>query len=295
MKKRYKIALSVVAIGCLASLGGTAYVIDQLPSPRKLSQALDQVGAPQSTPTTVATTPSAAPTAAAAKGGAAPTTTSPETLKVALLNLTTADKTDVRVCENLGHSRVVGPDGKLKDMNIDALISPEARTDSVAEAMRYPIITMFQDEDFASLIQDVATPEAHSKDKAERESFFEKVGFYARATKTVAKMYARKNEFEAMGDRANHLAVLAKLAIRKPELVGTTALMDVCENMQRTLGETDRADVKAERQQLLALLAEHGVKPSEVDFDPEAYMKFKAEFGGNQLSFTLTDKEAKAQ
>lgn len=298
MKKRYKIAVGLAAVAGLAFLCGTAYVVNKLPSPRALSKALDAVGAPATKTSDAATAAASATrladaTPASDSDSDSDSKTSPETLKLALLNLTTADKTDVRVCENLGHSQVVGPDGKVKFLSMDAMLAPE-RQDSLAEAFRYPVITLFQDEDFASLIRDVAQPEANTKDKAERDSFFEKVGFYARATKTVAKMYARKDEFEAMGDRANHLAVIAKLALRKPELVGTTALMDMCEHMERAAGETNRAGVKADREQLLALLAEHGVKPSEIDFDPESYMKFKAGFSGGKLAFILSDSETKA-
>ncbi len=297
MKKRYKLALALVAVSGLSFLGGTAFVVNQLPSPGQLSQSLD--GPPPVPATNAAPTSQVGPTPpTAAETAASPEQverTSIKSIKAALLSLTTADKTDVRVCENLGRSRLADETGKMKNVDLEDFISPESRQDSLAEAFRYPMITLFQDEGFSGLLHDVASEEANTGDKADRDSFFSKVGFYARAAKTVASMYARKEEFEALGDRANHLAVLAKLALRKPDLVGTPALMDICERMEGTLGDVDRDSIRAERKEVLALLAENGVNPMELDFDPNEYMKFKAELTDNKLTFSLSDKDMPAQ
>lgn len=293
MKTRYKIALGSVALGTVVFLGGTAYVVSDLPSPRAISRTLDNI--PLKTPTETKVTEDAVPTGAQAETAdeTAPKNTDLKTLREGLVQLTVADPADIRVCENLGRSKMFdGKSGKEADVDFDAFLKPEGRQDSVAESFRPVVVTMFRDEQFSELMADISSKSnLETAGKEEAESFLDKIDFYARAASTVAHMYGRKAEFEALGDRANHLSVLAKLAVLKPELVGTQELMDACERIQSSMSNQEPVDVKAERKEILALIAQHGVKPAQLDFEPDQFMKFKASFKENSLSFTISDKE----
>lgn len=288
MKTRYKIALGSVALGTVVFLGGTAYVVNDLPSPRAISRTLDSIPLTPAAPALGTETDKSVDNQIQAEEATVPKNTDMKTLRQGLAQLTGAEVSDIRVCENLGRSKMFDPKtGKYAD-DFDAFLKPEGRQDSVAESFRPVVVTLFSDEKFSELMQDIT---AQPKDKEEAESFLDKIDFYARAASTVAHMYGRKAEFEALGDRANHLSVLAKLAVLKPELVGTQELMDACERIQSSMSNQEPVDVKAERKEILALIAQHGVKPAQLDFEPDQFMKFKASFKENSLSFTISDKE----
>jgi hypothetical protein len=128
-------------------------------------------------------------------------------------------------------------------------------------------------------------------DKAEKDSFLKKLGFYTRAASTAASLLNRKKHFEGLGDRAIHMSVLARIAVLKPEVMESANIRGICEDMERSIIAGEKPSIKKEREKILALLNDVGLTPQEIQFDPNMYLNFDVQMNDNNVSFSLGGKE----
>lgn len=293
MKRFLKITLVVGAVVLLVGLGGLGWLISKLPSRTEIAGAVK--GASSTIAPVRAPTPESQSSAADPSKGGADTAASAGTGNgekkdmglAAIHALMSEDPRDIRVCANLGRSRI---DVRKKDASLplDQALGPE-RDDSVTEAFRWPLRAMFQDPAVTDLFHEIESLDSSVRDqsKEERESFFQKVGFYSHVAGAAASLYSRREQFEAMGNRAQHLGVIARLALLKPELKDSARLTDFCRQVENVDAPLDHDSVVRERKAVLALLSENGVKPADIGFDPEDWIKFSVESDKAGFRFSL--------
>ncbi len=208
--------------------------------------------------------------------------TSPETMEK-IKAFISEDPKDIRVCSNLMKAKAK----KKEDVNIVNIFGDENREDPFFEAIRVPIKAIFQDPSVVELFSEVETLTTNQEATKETGSLLSKAAFYAKAAKTAAQLYQQKSYFEQLGDRAEHLSVLSKLAALKPEMANDSRVYDYCLSVENSLKFNEEASVKEERSALLQLLTELGVQPSELDFKPESFNKFAIKLDQNNLEFSL--------
>lgn len=208
-----------------------------------------------------------------------------------LISIIEENPKDIRVCEQLGQTRVnlKSPDTSFE---MEALFS-EDRDDSFFEAARIPLRAMLQDPPVAELMREVQniSESVEGKSEADREDFFSKIGFYARVARAASSLYSQKSQLESLGDHAQHLSVLVKLAALRPEFRNNSRILDFCKRIETTSINFTRDDMIAERQELLALLKENHISAKDMDFDPNHWTKFKVNSDQHGFSFSLSDKE----
>lgn len=185
--------------------------------------------------------------------------------------LVTEAPDDIRVCVNLG--RPTRHQDVAKNFATEAWRDDE-RTDPVAEAVRTPYKTLFQDplmrnygkqkRELWPRVEDLPEKEKIDRLKAE--------GFYDQSQALVANLYPRMEQFNQLLRRSHHLVVLARVAALRPDAVA--ALRPYCHKVEKSLLVKGKIDVWGERKALMKLLWQVGVKPAEVGFDPDLYPTF---------------------
>lgn len=287
-KKWLIVALLVGALGTLAVL---LLLVDSLPGPKELAQAVD--APPTKTPHETHDIGVADKTEVKTEDKAEPTDSkSQENNKDVILAFMDEDPADIRVCDNLTQSKIFEQSKDKKEMSFDDLFKDTSRTDPIAEALRIPIKAIFQDESVTSLLRDVMKVDTSKMNKKEKDSLLDKLGFYTRAATTAASLLSRKKHFEALGDRAIHMSLLSRIAILKPEKLESLNLQGICEDMERSIVNGEKTSVKQERKKILALIKDAGLTPADLKFDPEQFLNFDVKMTDNNVSFTLSGKEA---
>jgi hypothetical protein len=292
------------------SIALTLFVISRLPSQGDLARkmARPEADAPDSAATPVgldSPTPQAA-ALAAATAEPIPSPTAPadpvarkakraKELKM-IKAIIDEDPRDIRVCNQLGISPTAAkfakdPKAAGESISVDDLFGPD-RSDSLMEAYRLPMRAIFQEPVVADLIHEVdGYGDLESKPEAERSGFLSKIGFYARVARAGVTLLANKQKYEELGDRANHLSVLAKMAMANPQLANDSRIMDFCRKIQDSDAPPTREGLRAEREELNALIQSSGMKAKDLDFDPEEWTKFALKQDGNQLTLSLSGKD----
>lgn len=198
------------------------------------------------------------------------------------------DPKDVRVCNQLGSSRFAAREAEEKDLSFDEIFS-DKRDDSVAEAFRVPLRSILQDPQVSSLIREIHEISESQPEKAQRESLFEKMGFYSKLAATAAHLYTNKKQFENIGNRALHLSLLAKIAARKPEMAQNPILYDFCRRMENSMIEHENVNIESERQEILKMISFAGMTPEELNFNPDQYIHFNVQSSKDKFSFSFSD------
>ncbi len=289
---------TVITLGVLGLLvvGGFLFLVDSLPSQSQLGTMLNKSSQSQSQnaqkpvqskeadPTGVvdAIPPDNGDEEPYIPSTQGKTEASPETLEKIKMFMS-EDPKDIRVCSHLNKAQTK----KKEDVNIEGLFEDENREDPFYEALRVPLRAIFQDPSVVDLFTEVETLSAEKESSQNEASLLSKAAFYAKAAKTAANLYQQKAYFEQLGDRAEHLMVLSKLAALKPNLASDSRLYDYCLSVENSLKFNEEASVKEERTALLDLLNSVGVQPSELDFNPQSFMKFAIKLDNNQMNFTL--------
>lgn len=308
-KRKVLIALGVLASAvAILVLVGMASVINMLPGPKAIAKKLS--GPPPAAASSVASTevaPTTATTSAMTTSAAEVTT--PETpeqksvreKKIAdqknealLAKLLSEDPTDIRVCDNLGRKQLSKED-ILKERDFNEMMSD--RDDPMNEAFRYPILQVFNDPNLRSFLSEVKDikQKTDSQTQEEKESWLEKAGFYSRLAYTAGRVYARKSEFEHMGNQAQHLSALARLAALKPEVAAGGQLQTLCRSIQGKARDGQTSDLISDRRELIEIFRSAGVDPKTVGFDPKKWIHFTTKFDKKNFSFNLSDDEQPTQ
>lgn len=202
------------------------------------------------------------------------------------------DPKDLSVCEHLGSSQALN-EGKL-NLGINDLFSEQSKKDSIVEPFRYAIKNVFQDESIAPLLREILDMSKMQLNENEKESFLTKVNFYSRAAYATANLYAKKSSFEDVSNRAQHLALVAQIAVMKPQLVNDANLYNFCKDLQTSIAEKKNVDIKEERKEILKLISYAGLTPKDLDFDPESFIKFQVKNNQKGISFSLSSKDSEA-
>lgn len=291
MAKWKKWLIALFLVGALGTLAVLLVLVDSLPGPKEIAQVVDAPPTPKPHETHDIGVPEK--TAATADDKTQPTDSkSQDNNKDIVLAFMEEDAADIRVCDNLTHSKMFEQQKNNKEMSFDDLFKDTSRTDPIAEALRIPIKAIFQDEEVTALLSDVMKVDTSKMNKAEKDSLLDKLGFYTRAAATAASLLSRKKHFEALGDRAIHMSLLARIAILRPEKYEALNLRGICEDMERSIVNGEKTSVKQERKKILALIQEAGLTPAELKFEPEQFLNFDVNMSDNNLSFTLAGKEA---
>lgn len=197
--------------------------------------------------------------------------------------LMSEDQKDIRVCDNLTKAKIK----KKEDVKIENIFEMENRDDPFYEAVRVPIRAIFQEPSVVELFSETETLMAEKANTGDSESILSKTAFYAKAARVAANLYQQKSYFEQLGDHAEHLMILSKLAALKPNLSSDSRVYDFCLAVENSLKFNEESSVKEERTALLELLSSVGVQPQELDFNPNSFNKFAIKLDKNQMQFTI--------
>ncbi len=297
-----------ILIWLVLSVALSLFIISRLPSQRQLARKMShaETAVPVSAdpvPALKAPAPSPGVAVVAVNSpspnpSASPAPTKAERAKELklMLALIDEDPRDTRVCNQLGQSaagaRLAQAPAAEEHYSFEDLFGAD-RSDSLLEAYRMPARAIFQEPAVSDLIREVGSygAEIDAKSETEREGFLSKVGFYARVARAGATLVANRRKYEELGDRATHLSVIAKMAMANPKLRDDSRIMDFCRKIQGDDSPPTPENLRAERQELLSFLESAGMKPKDVDFDPEEWTKFSVKQTGGQLSISLSGKD----
>lgn len=210
-----------------------------------------------------------------------------------LLEIADEDARDIRVCEQLGKTSLPANESGLESKVLLSSLFSEERTDSVSEAFRVPMRAIFSSPGTRSVLEEVRDMETAAdvpKTPVEKRGFLEKVGFYARAAKAAADLYADRDRLEALGDRAMHLYALTRLAQLKPEFGASSALVDTCRSIQNADQGLSRPELEGERAAVLEHFRKAGVDPQAIGWDPELWIRLQVKAGQDGFSISFTDR-----
>lgn len=292
MAKWKKWLIAFMLVGAVGTLVVLLVLVDSLPGPKEIAQVVDAPPTPKPHETHDIGVASATETAKVEDKTGPTDSKSQDNNKDTILAFMEEDAADIRVCDNLTQSKMFEQQKNNKEMSFDDLFKDTSRTDPIAEALRIPIKAIFQDEAVTSLLSDVMKVDTSKMNKAEKDSLLDKLGFYTRAATTAASLLSRKKHFEALGDRAIHMSLLARIAILKPEKYEALNLRGICEDMERSIVNGEKTSVKQERKKILALIQEAGLTPADLKFEPEQFLNFDVKMTDNNVSFSLSGKEA---
>jgi hypothetical protein len=202
------------------------------------------------------------------------------------------DPSDNRVCNNLGVSKYFHHKGAAaRSKLLEEAFAQESRDDSVVESFRIPMRTILQDEKVVDLFKEIEEIEAQGFSENEKKSFMDKIGFYSKLAYTAAHLYSRKDEFEDVGNRAIHLGVIAKIAALKPKFAEDPQIKSFCNDIQNSITERRPADIREERLEIMKALEHAGLKPADVDFDPQQFIKLRINHTKDKFEISLADRE----
>ena len=215
---------------------------------------------------------------------------------------------DTRVCENLGNPvnpslgsgtpslPNTAPDpaspSPKSGASFDAVLSAP-RTDAVAEAYRMPLKAVFQDPDLAPIFREIRDVQAETTGESanQKESFLDKLGFYQRVVAAGSNAMDRQEQYEELGDRANHLATLARLALLRPTFASDARVTDLCRRIESAgASRLSSDDIRSERADVIGLLRDFGVNPADVGFAPNQWTKFHLQADRNGIHFTMNNE-----
>ena len=202
------------------------------------------------------------------------------------------DPQDTRICDQLGRVPMAEKDLNQGDLPYELVLGAN-RENAVYESFRYPIRTIFQEPTVRALLVEVRDLKRKSFDsEKDKETWLERAGFYARAVVAINQLHAHTPQYEAMGNHASHLYVIAAAAARHPEIATHAGVQDLCRRFEASARQGEApTDLVAERREVLDLLHQEGIEPASIGFDPKSWIKFKTTNDHGQFSFSLSDKE----
>ena len=305
IKRKILIVLgSIAGLVVLAIVVALLSLITVLPSSKELAQKLPgkPSAKPQAPATQLSTQTQAVESATITAQSAVASETTEEKAKrekkeqdakneALFERLITEDSSDIRVCDNLGRT-VLTPEELKRERSFDEMML--GRDDAMNEAFRAPILGVFKDPNLQNFIGEVKEIKAKTENAsdAEKESWFEKAGFYSRMALTGARVLARKSEFEHMGNQSAHLMALAKLTALKPELAASPKIQTLCRMIEGSEKEGLESDLVQDRRELVEIFRDAGVDPKTVGWDPSKWIHFTMKLNKKQLAFNLTDEAA---
>lgn len=199
---------------------------------------------------------------------------------------------DLHVCENLGKTKFFNKENPEKNkFDIGEIFGEENKEDSVAQTIRFPIRAIFQDPSISPLLHEILDLSKKNIPHDEEKSFLEKINFYSRVTYAAAQLYNKKSEFEYLGNRAQHLQLIAQIAAQKPELANDSGLRNFCESLQNSIINGQKIDLIEERKEILKLISYSGLTNQQLGFNPNNFIKFSIHSDKTGFRFSLSSKD----
>lgn len=118
------------------------------------------------------------------------------------------------------------------------------------------------------------------------ETLVEKAQFYSSAYAAFMDMKDHQTDIESILDRSYLFLGLNNLVAKKPELVNDLRVQNFCAATEQLFNEGTPVDFQSEKNHFLSLLQDSGIKPSEINFNPEYKSNILFNFDGKALTFT---------
>lgn len=296
MKKLPKLILITLSLLTILSVIILFMVLSLLPGPREIKQSLvepNELDKNISAKTTNTLTKTQANSEIENKQESLAVTEGVQEKKkqsnnVALLKRLIEEDSYLSVCENLREdsSYKVGPE--KTEIDFDSLFDETNDNDPILETFRYPLIQVFKDESLSELMQEVLKPEVVEAKESERSTMLEKMNFYAKAAATVVSLRSRKEEFEQLADRSEHLRVLAMVSQLNPDLSYDSDFLETCSSLQESIMKRDKkVDIFQEREMIVGLIKTSGLTPKDLNFNPKKFTKYEVKLSQEGLTFSL--------
>lgn len=296
MKKFLKITLVIAVVLFLVITGVMAFIISGLPSSKKIGEGLKSatksrpVEAPQAAgvPPQQVIPSSADSTMASRMSETASNISADQTVSSTLSDEGIDDIMDPSkplsdFCKNLKHSKF----GRMKVQDFDQSFKDSFKEDHQAdariEAVKPLIRSMFRQPRMQELIQEAMAAEALA-DSGQAENFWNKAAFYSKAALAFQEMLSKKSEFEAIGDRSYIFIKLNDLVAKRPDLLNDQRVAKMCDDTERAFNTGDPVQFDQEKRNFERVLAELGVSPTEINYDPNYKTKFDILFDGDALT-----------
>ncbi len=197
-----------------------------------------------------------------------------------LLELGAEDPKDIRVCDHLGQTALPVEQNTLESKDILRGLFSQDRTDSVSEAFRIPMREVFSNFAVRELLSELRELEGNAflgSRRGEWRAFFEKVRFYVRVGWAAMRLNSHRTRLEALGNRAMHLYALTRLAQLKPELMRSSALIDVCQEILSRSRAPSHAEIVRERNEVLKHFKSARVAPEQIGWSPEQWIELQVQ------------------
>ena len=134
-------------------------------------------------------------------------------------------------------------------------------------------------------MHDLVTDLKQAADRSD-DSFVEKAQFYASAYAAFSDVKEHRTDIESILDRSYLFLGLNNLVAKKPELLNDLRVQNFCATTEQLFNEGSPVDFQSEKNHFLSLLQDSGVKPNEIDFNPDYKSNILFNFDGKALSFT---------
>lgn len=100
-------------------------------------------------------------------------------------------------------------------------------------------------------------------------SLLKKAEFYYQIYKAGSELKENVEDINRVLQQSYNLHVLMKAVAKKPELAKDPRVISFCEDLQKDLNTSALIDADAAAQEMVGLLETHGVKPAELNYDPQ--------------------------
>ncbi len=134
-------------------------------------------------------------------------------------------------------------------------------------------------------MHDLVTELTQAADRSD-ETLVEKAQFYSSAYAAFTDMKEHQTDIESILDRSYLFLGLNNLVAKKPELVNDLRVQNFCATTEQLFNEGSPVDFQSEKNHFLSLLQDSGVKPNEINFNPEYKSNILFNFDGKALTFT---------
>ncbi len=146
------------------------------------------------------------------------------------------------------------------------------------QAMKPLLRTIFREPKMKELIL-----EAQTAVENKEENFWQKAAFYSKAAMAFQALIANKSELESVSDRSYLFYKMNNLVSARPELLNDDRLQKFCADTENAFNTNQPVQFDQEKKNFERILAELGVKPAEIKYDPNYKTKYDFVMNSNAM------------